>query len=163
MTAKSQFAAGFEFDDDGTKTKISQFLDPGYFTQPVGVGIKPYAWLESRLGGTLKQTVTRDFNRFSDDPATTDIEKIRFEPGISWITNVKKELHENILLTSRLDIFSDLEAAKRIDVLWENVVNMKVTSLINVKLEFDLLYDRDVSTRRQIRQALAVGISYSLL
>ena len=85
------------------------------------------------------------------------------EPGLSSITDFKKQLEENIIYVSKLDIFSNLKAFDRIDVVWENNINMQVSKLINVNLNFDILYDKDISDRRQIRQALAVGLTYSFL
>ncbi len=163
-TAKTQFLSGFRYPDDTTKVKISKFLDPGYFTQSVGVGYSPNEIVLSRLGFTLKETITSDFPApFADDPDTPEIEKTKIEPGLSSITDLKKKFAENILLTSRLDVFADFKAFNRIDVLWENDLTFKLTKLVNVNLEYDLLYDRDISKRRQIRQVLSVGLSYTFL
>jgi hypothetical protein len=163
-TAKTQFLSGFRYPDDATKIKISKFLDPGYFTQSVGVGYSPNEIVLSRLGFTLKETITSDFPvPFADDPDTPEIEKTKIEPGLSSITDLKKKFAENILLTSRLDVFADFKAFNRIDVLWENDLTCKLTKLVNVNLEFDLFYDRDISKRRQIRQVLSVGLSYTFL
>ncbi len=163
ITAKTQFAAGFEYDGD-TKTKVSRFLDPGYFTQSLGVGYKPDKHFQSRLGLTIKETVTSDFPvPYADDPDTPEIEKTKVEPGISSITQYKRVLREDVTYTSKLDLFSDMEAFNRIDVLWENNLNIKVTKIINISFDFDLFYDRDISTRRQIKQVLGVGLTYTFL
>lgn len=164
VTAKTQFVSGFRYAEDDTKTKISKFLDPGYFTQSVGLGYKPNEIIKTRVGAMLKETITSDFPvPFTDDPATETIEKTRVEPGISSVTDFKRQFAENVLVASKLDIFSDLEAFERIDVLWENDVILKVAKFINVNVEFDLLYDKDVSDDRQIRQVLSVGFTYSFL
>ncbi len=165
VTAKTQFLSGFQYPNDTTKVKISKFMDPGYFTQSIGVGYSPNEVVLTRIGFTMKETITSDFPvPFADDPSTRNkIEKTKIEPGLSSITDVKKKFAENILLTSRLDIFSDFEAIKKIDVLWENDLTFKLTKLVNVNFEFDLLYDRDISTRRQIRQVLSVGFTYTFL
>ncbi|RMF64064.1 MAG: DUF3078 domain-containing protein [Calditrichaeota bacterium] len=152
VTAKTQTVAGFEYDDQDNKTKISKFLDPGYFTQSVGFGYAPNEVFKTRLGATVKETVTDLFP-----------EESKVEPGISSVSEFKKKFEENVFFTSRLDIFSDLEAFDRIDVLWENNLNLKVTKFINVSLNVDLFYDKDVSSRRQIKQVLAVGFTYTFL
>jgi hypothetical protein len=164
-TAKTQFLSGFQYPNDTTKVKISKFMDPGYFTQSVGVGYSPNEVVLTRLGFTMKETITSDFPvPFADDPDTpTEIEKTKIEPGLSSITDVKNKFAENILLTSRLDLFADFKAFNRIDVLWENDLTFKLTKLVNVNFEFDLLYDRDISKRRQIRQVLSVGLTYTFL
>lgn len=163
VTAKTQFVSGFEYTDDA-KTKVSEFMDPGYFTQSVGVGYTPNENFKTRLGATLKETITSDFPvPYADDPETPELEKTKVEPGISSVTNFKKKLEDNIIFTSDLDIFTDLEAFDRIDVLWENNLTFQVTKLINVTLDVDLLYDKDISDRRQIKQVLALGLSYTFL
>lgn len=164
-TAKTQFLSGFQYPNDTTKVEISKFMDPGYFTQSIGVGYSPNEVVLTRVGFTMKETITSDFPvPFADDPDTpNEIEKTKIEPGISSITDVKQKFAENILLTSRLDIFADFEAFNRIDVLWENDLTFKLTKLVNVNFEFDLLYDRDISKRRQIRQVLSVGFTYTFL
>lgn len=163
VTAKTQFVSGFDYSDD-TKRKVSEFMDPGYFTQSAGVGYTRNENFKTRLGATLKETVTNDFPvPYADNPNTTDIEKTKVEPGISSVTNFQRKLEENIIFTSDLDIFSNLKAFDRIDVLWENNLTFQVTKLINVTLDVDVLYDKDISDRRQIKQVLALGLSYTLL
>ncbi|MFQ6114940.1 MAG: DUF3078 domain-containing protein, partial [bacterium] len=157
VTAKTQFVSGFEYDGD-IKSKVSEFLDPGYFTQSLGIVYSPADIIRTRLGASVKETITSDFPiPYADDPDTPEIEKTKVEPGISSVTEFKKNFHENILLNCRLDIFSDLEAFNRIDVLWENNLTLKVTKFINVSVNVDVFYDRDISKRRQIKQVLAVG------
>lgn len=163
-TGKSQFVAGFQYNDDDTKTKVSKFLDPGYFTQSAGVGYKPNKQFESRLGFTIKETITSDFPKpYADDPATADIEKTKIEPGLSSVTTFKRNLHENILYGTKVDIFSDFEGFNRIDLLWENRLTMKVTKYINVNVTLDLFYDKDITNDLQLKEVLGVGFTYTLL
>ncbi len=163
VTAKTQFAAGFDYDSD-TKSKVSRFMDPGYFTQSAGVGYSPHENLKSRLGATIKETITSDFPKpFADNPSTIKTEKTKVEPGISSITEYKKKFEENIIFASKLDLFSDLEAFDRIDVLWENNLILKFSNYINVSVNVDLFYDKDISDRRQIKQVLAIGLTYTFL
>jgi hypothetical protein len=164
---RSQFASGFIYNADGSKTKVAKFMDPGYFTESAGLGYSwkrdPVAKFESRLGGALKQTVTSDFPVYADDPATAKIEKTRNEIGLSWVSELGLQLHQNIHFNSQLDLFQNFEGLNETDILWENLLTMTVTKYINVTFNVDLLYDRDVSVRRQIRQQMAVGFTYTFL
>ncbi len=163
VTAKTQFVSGFEYNDDN-KTKISRFLDPGYFTQSLGLGYKPNDRLQTRFGVLVKETITSDFPvPFADDASTVEIEKTKVEPGLSSVTDYKHALREDIIYTSKLDIFSDLEAFNRIDILWENNITLNITKIINVSFEFNLFYDRDLSSKRQIKQVLGLGLSYAFI
>ncbi|MFQ5605125.1 MAG: DUF3078 domain-containing protein [bacterium] len=152
VTAKSQFVAGFEYFDDNTKNKISKFLDPGYFTQSFGLGYAPNSTFKTRLGAMVKETVTDIFP-----------EESKVEGGISSVTDFNANFEENVLFTSKLNLFSNLKAFNRIDVLWENNLILKVTKYINVQVNVDILYDRDISSRRQVKQVLAVGFTYAFL
>ncbi|MBN1997732.1 DUF3078 domain-containing protein, partial [candidate division KSB1 bacterium] len=81
-TGESQFAPGYSYSDLG-KTKVSAFWDPAYFRESIGVGYKPNEIILTRLGGALKQTLTRDFpTPYSDDPDTEKLEKLKFEVGV---------------------------------------------------------------------------------
>ena len=164
VTGKTQFAAGFQFEGD-TKTKVSKFLDPGYFTQSLGLGyISEDKKFKSRLGFVVKETVTSDFPMpYADDPETTKVEKTKVEPGIISVTNLKKQFNEDVIFTSKLDIFTDLEAFNRTDMTWENNLTLKVAKYINVSVELVLFYDRDITRKLQIKQVLAVGFTYTLL
>jgi len=158
---QSQFAPGYEYDDDaGTRTRVSGIFDPAYLTQTVGLG---KSWQEAykiRVGGTLKETFSSTRYGYADDPETDEVETFRIEPGVSFTAELRKGLMENILLASILDVFVNFKGVDAIDVRWENQVTAKINSFVSVNAALDVLYDKDVSVTRQIRQSLAVGISF---
>lgn len=158
---QSQFAAGYEYNDSaGTRARVSGPFDPTYVTQTVGLG---KSWTDAytvRLGGTLKETFSAARYGYADDAETVEIETFRVEPGASLTAEVRRGLMENILLTSTLNVFANFKGMDAIDVNWENQVTAKVNSWVSLNAGLDLLYDKDVSTSRQIRQTLAVGISF---
>jgi hypothetical protein len=65
---------------------------------------------------------------------------------------------------SSLNLFQSLTAGSEpLDVLWENVITMRVNSWLNVGLEYVMLYDANRSQDVQIKEVLSVGISFDLL
>ena len=164
IKVETQFTDGYKYRDT-TKTKISNFMDPGYFTEAFGAGWAPIKALKTRMGLALKQTITTDFpNPYTDNPETTDIvEKFKSEAGFEMVADFSRKLHENILLTSKLELFSNLKAINQTDILWDTVLVAKITKFVNVNLNLKLAYDSDVSPRRQIKEALALGFTYSFL
>jgi hypothetical protein len=163
VTGETQLTKGFDFSQS-PKVEISKFLDPGYFTESAGFGFEPFKDFKTRLGVALKQTVASAFAaRYSDDPETTEIEKIRSEIGAESATDFSRKLSENILFTAKLELFSNLKSFEAIDVRWDNVFSAKVSKYIGVSFNFKLLYDRDISLKRQIKQVLGVGVTYSFL
>lgn len=162
-TALTQFTAGFTYTgDDGMK--ISDFFDPAYFTQSIGVGYEPAKEFKIRTGLALKETVTRNFPvPYADDPATAAVEKTRTEVGMDLVSDFKRKLAENILLTSKLELFSNMQAFDEIDVAWDNLLSARVSKLIDVNFNLKLFYDKNITSKRQIKHSLAVGLTYSFL
>jgi len=46
---------------------------------------------------------------------------------------------------------------------WSNMLTVKATKYLDMTAEFELLYDGHTSKYRQLRQALGLGLSYTLL
>jgi hypothetical protein len=162
-TGLTQLTKGYTYSEAG-KTAVSNLLDPGYFTQSFGFGYQKGSVFKSRIGASAKETITSDFPApYADDPETAKIEKTKVEFGAESVTDLQVKLHENISLTSKLGLFSALSGFDEIDVDWDNLVTAKVTKYINVNFNFKLFYDKDLSSKRQIKQTLAIGLSYTLL
>lgn len=158
VTGLTQITDGYLYTSDTTKMVVSSFMDPGYFTQSVGVGFTPNSIIKTRLGAALKETVT---DKFSDTYA--DGESFRTEFGLESVTDISWEMYKNILYTSKLELFSGFSAFNEIDVNWDNMFSSKISDFITVSFNLKLFYDKDVSASRQLKQTLAVGLSYNLL
>ena len=160
-SALTQFTSGYDYSGT-TKTKVSNLLDPGYFTQSAGIGYSRNDDLKARLGATVKETYTRDFTGYADDLDTPAIEKTRIEGGITGVAELNRKVSENITYTSELVVFSNLKAFNEIDVNWENLFSAKVAKYINVTLAVDLVYDRDTISEWQFREVLSEGFTYDI-
>jgi Protein of unknown function (DUF3078) len=112
---------------------------------------------------------------------------IRTEFGGFLSANFLKEILKNVAYKTRLDLYSNfLERSvftvtgpdevqttkisakpQNIDIIWTNLVAMKINKYLTVTYNFDLIYDDDVkqfgpndaSPGTQIRSLLAVGLS----
>lgn len=163
VTGETQFAKGYNYGVT-PKVEISKFFDPAYFRESVGFGYQPNQMVKTRLGAALKQTVTSDFPvPYADDPETAEIEKTKNEVGAESVTDFNWKVSANSLLTSKLEMFSTLAAVDEVDVNWDNVFTTKISKYFNVNFNFKLFYDKDISPKRQIKQALAFGLTYSFL
>jgi len=158
FTGRSQFTAGYDYSVD-PKFEISNFMDPGYFTQSAGIGYKPNDIIETRLGAAVKETIVG-----SEDTALVyaDGDDPRVEYGAESITDVTYPINETTLFTSKLEAFSNLKGLDEIDVMWDNQFTSKISDLINVSLNIKIYYDKDISAERQLSQTLALGVSYTL-
>ena len=159
VSGQTQFVEGYLYTDT-SKIRISNFMDPGYFTQAIGIGFSPSKIFSTRFGASIKETITRTDqakNLFASG------ESPRVEYGAESVSDLNYQVAENILYTSRLEMFSTLDAINEVDVNWDNLFTAKVAKYINVTFNFNLFYDRDISDQRQIKQTLAVGLTYTFL
>ena len=159
-TMRTQFATGYDYTAD-ERVAISAFMDPGFFTESIGLSYTKKDLLVTRLGAASKQTVTDKYNTYADDPATTEIEKTKIQFGAESNTELNWQITEIILFKSNLLLFSDFAGLNQVDVDWDNTISAKVHEYIVVSFNFYLFYNHTFSKKRQLRQVLAVGLSYS--
>ncbi|MBN2415683.1 DUF3078 domain-containing protein [bacterium] len=159
----TQFSKGYDYKKEPPVQK-SNFFDPAYITQSLGGMMKIGARFSSRLGIALKQTVTRDFNAYSDDPKTEKVEKIKIESGIDSKTDlVNAELSSSLVLRSKLYMFSSFEHLDVIDMDWDTLFTAKVNSHIVVTLNILLKYDKDLIDKLQFQETTSLGLSYNFI
>ena len=161
MSFQTQSSAGYSYSDD-EKTQISGFMDPGFLREAVGLNYILNDRFKTRIGASLKQTFADDFALlYSDDPETDNVEKRRDEFGAEWVTDCNWKLAQNLAYETKLEIFSAFEGVKETDVEWDNVLNAKISKYFNCTFNFKLFYDSQISIKRQIKQSLTMGVSYS--
>lgn len=161
LKGETQLAPGYQYGE--SKVQVSNFLDPGYFTQSAGLKYSPIETLSIRFGAAVKETITKDFPApYADDPETEKIETTKIEPGMETVLAFSKKISENTLINSTLDLFNNFTSFDATDVRWNTDITTQITKYINVKFNVKLFYDKDISTKRQLNQSLLVGISYTL-
>lgn len=165
---RTQFAEGFNYDEDplgqdrALPVKVSAFFAPATLTQSVGLTYKPIEWLAQRIGVGLKETVVT-IERFRVLYGVDPEDAVRFEAGLESFTEIDKEVFENVFYKARLSLFASFNKPKNPDVLWENLITMKVNRWLNVSFELVTLYDLDITSEVQLKEVLSVGVSFILL
>ncbi|HZY10876.1 MAG TPA: DUF3078 domain-containing protein [Bacteroidota bacterium] len=162
VTVKTQFARGFVYDATGIGADVSKFFDPAYFTQSAGVGYQPMKEFRERLGLALREVITDKFNQYADDPATTSIEKTSVDGGLESVTNVEWQLEENMLFTSQLELFAPFKALDEVVVRNTSTITAKVNKYITAILSVQLINEKRASPRTQIKENIAMGLSYTI-
>jgi hypothetical protein len=162
-TLKTQFARGYKYDANGMGTAVSQFFDPGYLTQSVGAVYQPSAVLKTRLGAGLREILTSEFPGYADDPATSEIEKTRVDGGLESVTELNLPIEDNITLGSKLELFSPFKRMDEVVVRNDNLVTAKLSKYLTVMLDVQLVNERAVTPRTQVKEVLAFGFSYTFL
>ena len=175
LSLRTQFADGFDYDPDpgeypsldvvpGREVRVSTFAAPLVVTQSAGVAYRPGGGFIARTGLALKETVVsvRElrpvYGNGLDEPVRTEV-------GLDLETVFERDVMENVRLRSRLSAFQGFGVIgeQAPDVLFENGLVLKVNDLLNVTLDTSALYDRDISADLQLRETVAVGVTFALL
>jgi hypothetical protein len=152
-----------EGTDAETGITNSNFFDPGYITAAIGAGYQPIEQVKIRAGAAGKYTYTDKYPvPYADDPETSEIEKTMFEPGLQGVIDLNWKINETTSFKSYVESFYNFGMAKETDVIWDNTLTSKVSDYINFNLTANLIYDFDVSSKRQLAQALSIGFSFSV-
>lgn len=165
---RTQLAPGYKIrmnEATGIEERVqtSGLWDPGYLIQSAGFTYAEGEVFFTRLGVAFKEIFSSEYG-FADDPDTPDeVETFRFQTGIESATGLKVHVMENVLYTSQLNMFSAFDQMDVWDVRWDNTLSAKVNSHIDVSLNVLLVHDIAQTRRTQIKQALALGLRYSIL
>ncbi|HTY57315.1 MAG TPA: DUF481 domain-containing protein, partial [Bacteroidota bacterium] len=156
-------ALGYKYDNAGNGTPISRFFDPGYLTQSAGIAYQPLPEVKTGLGLALRETFTSRFNQYTDDPRTAEIERRKTEGGLRIVAHVDWKFGGSAALVLNQELFSPFNNLNQVFVRSDNSVAMKMSKLFSVNFNVLLVQDVTVSPRTQIKQVLAIGVSYVLV
>lgn len=161
-TFKTQFARGYDYSGP-SEVGISQFFDPAYFTQSAGIGYQPIPEVKTRLGLAMREIFTRDFNSFSDDAGTAKVEKSKFDGGIETVVETEWPINETTLFSSKLEVFAPLKELGDTSISFDNTASIKAGKFVTVNINVQIVDDATASKKTQIKQAIALGLSYTFL
>lgn len=163
VTGETQFGPGMDYSTDSS-FQISDFMDPGYFRESLGAGYQINDGLSTRLGLSFKQTVTSDYPApYADDPATAEVETVKSEFGAESVTDLTYNITETSTFVTKLELFSNFSAFDEIDANWDNTLTVKVSDYINMNVNLKVVYDKDISVKRQMKQVMAIGFNYTFI
>lgn len=172
---RTQFAAGFDYDPEpedypslvvapGERLKVSDFFAPAVWTQSLGVTFDPDRWYSLRFGLGTKETFVL-IERLRPVHGNAPDEAVRLQAGLEALAEAERELFENVLWQSRLGLFqafNQLDTAAP-DLVFENLLQLKVNDWLSTNLEVVALYDKDTIDEVQLKEVLSVGVAISLL
>lgn len=161
----TQFDQGFDYDvgDDEDPILVSRFFAPAYFTQIGGLAYNPADYFTAEAGLAMKQTIVSDTS-LSTRYGLDEGERFRFEPGYALALNFEKKVFANVQLISRVETFTNLQGhIDNTDVNFSNELIGKINDVMNMSLQFVMIYDSDFSREVQIKQVLSAGVSVNFL
>lgn len=161
-TIRTIIVKGYDYKKT-PEVQIAAFFDPGYITQSLGFNYVRGKAFNTRLGVAIQETFTNSFRQYSDDPETAgEIESFKFETGIESSTESEFNIEENVLYQGKLRLFTRFNQLDVWDVRWDNVITAKISKYFNVNLNVLIIYEKQQSLRTQIKEALQLGITYTI-
>ncbi len=167
----SQFAPGYQFNDDNSRDLISDFLAPAFFTMAWGAEYRPAPYFRMRISPFAPRfTYVYDNNgRFSavstSAPYGVNVgENLRTEwLAFQLLADFNKDIFKNVNLKWRYLMFANYQtlAAKTIDHRLDLTLAAKVGRFFNVNFGVIALYDADQTDGVQVNQLFNLGFLYS--
>ncbi len=172
---RTQMTNGYKYteDDEGNiqSEVISRLMAPGYFTLSLGGEYKPndnFYVMASPVSGKLTFVMDETLSNvgaFGVDTGAT----VRKELGAIFNMKFKKDLAENISFETKLNLFQAYRKEAMVDVMWDNLLEMKVNDFISSTISTQMIYDEDVKftnedgsqeARLQMKYVFNVGFLY---
>ncbi|GEQ84702.1 protein of unknown function precursor [Patiriisocius marinistellae] len=175
---RSQITSGYTFGEDvdgnETRTEQTKFLSPGYFQAGPGMLWKDSDNLKVNIAPATARLIVVD-SKFTEVDANDPValaayspyfgvdanESTRFEFGASIGAYGKFTLLENVSMENVLNLYSNyLEDPQNVDIDYTMNLVMTVNKWITANTTFQAIYDDNAVKGFQIREALAIGVTY---
>lgn len=179
LSFKTQFAEGWDKPGEVNRTKISNWMSPGYLSISAGMDFKPnklFALLLSPVSGKMTFVMDEELSAtgsFGLDPG----QKVRAEFGGLIKAVYKQEILKNVTVDTKLELFSNyFDHPQWVDVNWDLLLSLKVNDFISASLMTQLIYDRDIEfgtdtsgdgipdtfePRVQFKELFGIGLTYN--
>ncbi len=156
-TFRTQFSKGFTYDAAGNGKAISDFFDPAFLTQSAGGGYQPIPQLKTRLGLALREILTNRYTQYSGG------EKSQVDGGLQSVTELETSIDDNVVLKAKLEMFSAFKKMKEVIVRSDNTLTAKISKYFSTNINVQIIQERPITPRTQVKQTIALGFSYILL
>ena len=157
---RTQMSPGYNYYADSIAPGIvSNFMAPGYIQLCLGMDFKLDDYFSITFAPAAgKVTIVNDkgladAGAFGVEPAVYDTagnvmkagERVRYEFGGRVTVKIKKDISKNISVDSYADFFSDYaHNPQNIDVVWNTLINFKITKFFSATISTKLIYDDDI-------------------
>ena len=161
---RTQFAPGYNYNGDSVVgTARSDFNSPGYIQLAIGLDYKPTKYFSATFAPIAGKITVVNRQYLADEGAygvekavldtagkiVTNGKRSRFELGGRIILRFKKDIFKNVNLDSYLDLFSNYaNNPGNIDVVFNNLLTLKINKYFTANVISQVLYDDDVVTKR---------------
>ncbi len=160
----TQFYDGYDYSTD-PRTRISDFMAPGYFSQSIGYAYTPTNYVSFEAGLALKQTLVNDDQIvLTQGYGVTPGDNVFSEGGLQLAVNFSKEILTNVNYTTSFETFNNInKSLASTDVSWANELTGKINDYLTASFQLEMIYDDDVvADELQTRQILSAGLLVNL-
>lgn len=166
---RTQMLKGYEYDGE-ERTMISSFLAPAYLLTSVGMDYKP----NPRFSVFLSPATARFVFVKDDSLSARGLYGVepgrhsRTELGAFATTTYITDMEKKVSYKGRLDLFSNYRRKpQNIDIFFSNLMAVKLSKVLAVTWNVDLIYDDDVrlfgengtSPATQLKSLVGAGLS----
>lgn len=169
---RSQFSKGYSYPANNSKVLTSDFFAPGYILLSPGISYQPGKNFSVFLSPVTARWVIVSNDSLSAagaygvDPG----KKSKVEIGAFASAVYKADLSKTASFQGRLDLFSNYQHDPQdIDIYWTNMLLVKVTKIITMNLNLDMIYDNDIKTVKgdgsiggaslQLKELMGIGLA----
>lgn len=161
---RTQFAPGYVYENNTVVGRaVSDFNSPGYIQLALGLDYKPVEYFSVTFAPAagkitlVNRQYLADEGAFGVEKAVRDTagniithgKRSRLEFGGRLILRFKKDIFKNVNLDSYLDLFSNYSNNPgNIDVVFNNLLTMKINKYLSASVICQMLYDDDVIRQR---------------
>lgn len=178
LSFRTQFAEGFANPGDENRTRISNFMAPGYINLSLGMDFKPSDNFTMLLApATGKVTFVLDDGLSAAGSFGVPAgENIRSEFGGYVKIAYTQEILKNVKLNTKIDLFTNyLDNPQYVDVNFDLLLTFKVNEYISTTFISQVIYDYDIKfdvlengnptgdteSRIQFKELFGIGLTYS--
>ena len=163
FSAQSQFGPGYNYSATPA-VEISDFLDPGYFTESAGFKYAPATIFYTRAGLGVKESVANQFEiPYTVNPSTGQTSRELTQLGLDLVSELNVNLLDNSNFDTKLDTFWPGGSLSLTVAEWDNLLSFKLNKIFSLNMEDDFRYDKEVYNGIQIKETLGLAVNYSLL
>ncbi len=169
---RTQFSKGYSYTDNNSKVLTSDFFAPAYILLSPGITYQPCNNFSVFVSPVTARWVIVNNDSLSAagaygvDPG----KKSKVEVGAFASVSYKADLSKSASFQGRLDLFSNYQHDPQdIDVYWTNMLLVKVTKVITMNLNVDMIYDNDIKTVKsdgsiggpslQLKELMGIGLA----
>ncbi len=171
FSASTQFHEGY---DSKTGKLISRFANPLKLSQSAGMARnvikKNKLKVTTRLGYASNEFITTE-RKFRKLWTGDESRGVKIDGGIEWLTEYHSEFKKGMALDGKVKFFQAIISSitkekdpqqnwRKLDVYWEQRLNIKLTQYVVFNAIVKFIYDRDTTPGGQFWENASFGLSY---